>query len=143
VTLATPASQEQADEITEWAVGLSDWNPVSEVAGVTFAFNTVNPIADARRVRLECRRLSDLWPFRAWVERGFSCLTGLIFDLGCVHHAGHDVEEVLGRINAFSRELGGGTPALFERLRGQPAVLGGISTLLLVNARDCGISRDL
>ena len=52
-----------------------------DLAGVVFAFNTCNRVADARRVRLEYRFLRELSPIRGWVERQFATLTGLAYDL--------------------------------------------------------------
>lgn len=143
-TLASPASPAQAVEITAAAAALADPDLVLEMAGVVFTFNGINRIADARRVSLEYRWLRDLWPIQALVERVFSCLTGLVYELGYVHKAGHTPDEVLGGFDAFSRECGFvGAPALFGWLRFQPAVLEGVTTLLLVNARDAEVSRDL
>ena len=51
-----------------------------ELAGVVFAFNTINRIADARRVQLECRFLRGLKPIRGWVERRLASLAGLVYD---------------------------------------------------------------
>ena len=53
VTLALPVKDADVDWIASAAARIGDADLLLETAGVVFAFNTVNRIADARRVRLE------------------------------------------------------------------------------------------
>ena len=73
-----------------------------ETAGVVFTFNTINRIADARRVRLEYRFLRELKPIEGWVERRLASLTGLAYDLSYKHQARHSPAEMLDRLGSCS-----------------------------------------
>jgi hypothetical protein len=114
------------------------------MAGVVFAFNTVNRVADARRVQLEYRFLRELSPVRGWVERRFATLTGLAYDLSYTHETRHDQEELLDRLRALFQRFGApATPRVFAGLRPAPHVLEGIFEMIEVNSRDFGVQPDL
>jgi hypothetical protein len=54
-TIASPVRDVDVDWIASAAARIGDADLLLEAAGVVFAFNTINRIADARRVRLEYR----------------------------------------------------------------------------------------
>jgi hypothetical protein len=117
---------------------------VLEMAGVVFAFNTVNRVADARRVKLEFLFLREFSPIRGWVERRFASQIGLAYDLSHEYQAEHSPEELLDRLGFLFR--GSETPAdpdVFRLLAQAPLVLEGISGMIVVNALDFGIRPDL
>jgi hypothetical protein len=68
-TIASPVRDADVDWIASAAARVGDADLLLETAGVVFAFNTINRIADARRVRLEYSFLRELKPIRGWVER--------------------------------------------------------------------------
>ena len=65
-TVASPLRDVDVDWIASAAARIGDADLLLETAGVVFAFNTINRIADARRVRLEYRFLRELKPIRGW-----------------------------------------------------------------------------
>ena len=60
MTHASSTSELDVEWIGSVANGIGDPNLLLETAGVAFAFNTINRIADARRVPLEYRFLREL-----------------------------------------------------------------------------------
>ena len=54
-TIASPVTDVDVDWIASAAARIGDADLLLETAGVVFAFNTINRIANARRVRLEYR----------------------------------------------------------------------------------------
>ncbi len=68
-TIASPIRDLDVDWIASAAALIGDEDLLLETAGVVFAFNTINRIADARRVRLEYSFLREWKPIRGWVER--------------------------------------------------------------------------
>ena len=82
------------------AARVGDADLLVEMAGVVFAFNTINRIANARRVQLEYRFLRGLKPIRGWIERRLASLTGLVYDLSYKHRPRHSPEELLDRLSA-------------------------------------------
>src|SRR3954447_12357257 len=84
-TIASPLGEVDVDWMASAAARIGDADLLLETAGVVFAFNTINRIADARRVRLEYRFLRQLKPIRGWVERRLASLTGLAYDLSYRH----------------------------------------------------------
>ena len=74
-TIASPVTHLDVDWIASAAARVGDPDLLLETAGVVFAFNAVNRIADARRVRLEYGFLRELKPIRGWVERRLASLT--------------------------------------------------------------------
>jgi hypothetical protein len=53
-TIASPLGELDVDWIASVVARVGDEDLLRETAGVVFTFNTINRIADARRVRLEC-----------------------------------------------------------------------------------------
>ena len=82
-------SEVDLDWIASAAARIGDADLLLETAGVVFAFNTINRIADVRRVRLEYSLLRELKPIRGWVERRLATLTGLAYDLSYKHQPRH------------------------------------------------------
>lgn len=115
-----------------------------EAAGVVFAFNTINRIADARRVRLEYRFLRELKPIRGWVERRLASLIGLAYDLSYKHRPRHSSAELLERVSVMFERLGApAVPEVFHWLSRSPVVLEGILEILEVNIASAGVRTDL
>jgi alkylhydroperoxidase family enzyme len=143
-TLASPLGDVDLDWIASAAARIGDEDLLVEAAGVVFAFNFINRIADARRVRLEYRFLRDLKPFRGWVERRFASLIGLLYDLSYKYQPRHSPEELLDRLGALFERLGApGVPEVFHWLSRSPAVLEGVIELIEVNVMSAGIRFDL
>jgi hypothetical protein len=114
------------------------------MAGVVFAFNTINRIADARRVQLEYRFLRKWKPIRGWVERRLASLTGLVYDLSYKHQAHHSKEELMDRLSSLFERLGApAVPDVFNWLSQSPVVLEGVLEMLEVNVTSAGIRFDL
>jgi hypothetical protein len=68
-TIASPLQDVDVHWIASAVARIGDEVLLLEAAGVAFAFNLINRIADARQVRLEYRFLRELRPIRGWVER--------------------------------------------------------------------------
>ena len=65
---ASPLADVDVEWIASAAARIGNENLLLEAAGVAFAFNTINRIADARRVQLEYRFLRQLKPIQGWVK---------------------------------------------------------------------------
>lgn len=142
-TIASP-SDVDADWIASAAARIGDADLLREMAGVIFAFNTINRIADARQVRLECRVLRELRPIRGWVERRLASLTGLAFDLSYVHQPRRSPAELLDRLDVLFERLGApAVPGLFHWLSQSPVVLEGVLEMIDVNVTSAGVRFDL
>lgn len=143
-TLASPLSEVDLDWVASVAGRVGDEDLLLETAGVAFAFNTVNRIADARRVRLEYRFLRELKPIRGWVERRLVSLTGLAYDLSFKHQARRSPEEMLDRLSVLFERLGAPVvPDVFHWLSRSPVVLEGILEMIEVNLTSAGVRSDL
>jgi hypothetical protein len=132
------------DWIASAAARVGDPDLLLETAGVVFAFNTINRIADARRVRLEYNFLRELKPIRGWVERRLVSLTGLTYDLSYKHQPRHSPAELLDRIGVVFERLGApAVPDLFNWLSQSPVVLEGVLEMIEVNVTRAGVRFDL
>jgi hypothetical protein len=132
------------DWIASAAARVGDPDLLLETAGVVFAFNTINRIADARRVRLEYNFLRELKPIRGWVERRLVSLTGLTYDLSYKHQPRHSPAELLDRIGVVFARLGApAVPDLFNWLSQSPVVLEGVLEMIEVNVTRAGVRFDL
>lgn len=126
------------------AARIGDRNLLLETAGVTFAFNTINRIADARRVKLECGLLRQWKPIRGWVERRLASLTSLAYDLSFKHHARQTPEELIDRLNVVFGRLGvKDVPNVFHWLSHSPVVLEGVLEMLEANFSSDGFRLNL
>jgi hypothetical protein len=143
-TLASPMTYLDVDWIASAAARVGDPDLLLETAGVVFAFNTINRIADARRVRLEYSFLRELKPIRGWVERRLVSLTGLAYDLSYKHQPRHSPAELLDRIGVVFARLGApAVPDLFNWLSRSPVVLEGVLEMIEVNVTRAGVRFDL
>jgi hypothetical protein len=139
VTLTSTAKDPDAGWIVSAAARIGDEDLLLEATGVVFAFNTINRIADARRVRLEFGFLRQLRPIQGWVERRLVSLVGLVYDLSYRHHPRRSPEEMQERVAAFFDRMGASAvPDLFSWLRRSPVVLDGIVALLEANLTTSG-----
>lgn len=143
-TVAPSAAELDARGIARLASRVGDASLVLEAAGVTFAFNTVNRIADARRVRLELRFLREWGPVRGWIERRLASLTGVVYDLSHRHEARHSRAELGARVSALFERMGGATvPDVFDWLARSPVVLEGILEMIEANVTCATVRPDL
>jgi hypothetical protein len=143
-TLASPMTHLDVDWIASAAARIGDPDLLLETAGVVFAFNTINRIADARRVRLEYSFLRELKPIRGWVERRLVSLTGLTYDLSYKHQPRHSSEELLDRLGVVFERLGApAVPDVFKWLSRSPVVLEGVLEMIEVNVTSAGVRFDL
>ncbi len=143
-TIASPVTHLDVDWIASAAARIGDADLLLETAGVVFAFNAVNRIADARRVRLEYEFLRELKPIRGWVERRMAWLTGLTYDLSYKHQPRHSPEELLDRLGVVFERLGAGdVPDVFNWLSRSPVVLEGVLEMIEVNVTSAGVRFDL
>ncbi len=143
-TLASPLGDADVDWIASAAARVGDEDLLIEAAGVVFAFNFINRIADARRVRLEYRFLRELKPIRGWVERRFASMIGLLYDLSYQHQPRHSSAELLDRIGVLFDRLGApSVPEVFHWLGRSPAVLEGVLELIEANIMHSGLRPDL
>jgi alkylhydroperoxidase family enzyme len=143
-TIASPLTDVDVDWIASAAARIGDEDLLLETAGVVFAFNTVNRIADARRVRLEYRFLRELKPIQGWVERRLASLIGLTYDLSYKHQARRSPAELLDRVGFLFKRLGApGVPDVFNWLSRSPVVLEGVLELIEVNFMTSGVRFDL
>jgi alkylhydroperoxidase family enzyme len=143
-TIASPLGDVDVAWIASAADRVDDTDLLLETAGVVFAFNTINRIADARRVQLEYRFLRQLKPFRGWVERRLASLTGLIYDLSYKHHPRHSRAELLERLCVLFERLGApAVPDVFHWLSHSPVVLEGVLEMLEANVTSAGVRFDL
>ena len=143
-TIASPLRDVDVAWIASAAARIGDADLLRETAGVVFAFNAINRIADARRVRLEYRFLRELKPLRGWVERRLASLIGLAYDLSYKHQPRHSSAELLDRLGVLFERLGApAVPHLFNWLGRSPVVLEGIVEMLEVNIMSAGVRFDL
>ena len=143
-TIASPLGEVDVDWIASAAARIGDADLLLETAGVVFAFNTINRIADARRVRLEYRFLRQLKPIRGWVERRLASLTGLAYDLSYKHQPRHSPAEMLDRLGVLFERLGApAVPDVFNWLSRSPVVLEGVLEMVEVNLTGAGVHSDL
>jgi hypothetical protein len=143
-TIASPVKGLDADWIASAAARVGDADLLLETAGVVFAFNTINRIADARRVRLEYRFLRQLKPIQGWVERRLASLTGLAYDLSYKYQPRYSAVELQDRLAALFERLGApAVPDVFNWLSRSPVVLEGVLEMFEVNIRSAGVRLDL
>lgn len=143
-TIASPFRDADAAWAASAAGRIGDADLLRELAGVVFGFNTINRIADARRVQLEYRFLRQLKPIRGWVERRLASLTGLVFDLSYKHQARYSPAELLERLRVLFARLGvPAVPDVFHWLSQSPVVLEGVLEMLEVNVANAGVRLDL
>ncbi len=143
-TVASPLGEVDLGWIAAAAARVDDADLLLEAAGVVFAFNFINRIADARRVRLEYRFLRELKQTRAWIERRLASLIGLLYDLSYRHEPGRSSAEMLDRAGFLFDRLGAAeVPELFTWLARSPAVLEGVLEMLEVNVSSARVRIDL
>ena len=143
-TIASPVRDVDVDWIASAAARIGDADLLLETAGVVFAFNTINRIADARRVRLEYGFLREFKPIRGWVERRLASLTGLAYDLSYKHQPRHSPAELLDRLGVVFERLGAPeVPEVFHWLSRSPVVLEGVLEMIEVNVTSAGVRFDL
>ncbi len=144
VTIASPLGDVDVDWIASVAARIGDADLLLETAGVVFAFNTINRIADVRRVRLEYRFLRELKPVRGWVERRLASVTGLAYDMSYKHQPRYSPTELIDRLSVVFERLGAGhVPDVFNWLSRSPVVLEGILELIEANVTSAGVRFDL
>jgi hypothetical protein len=142
-TIASPLEVD-VDWITSAAARIGDEDLLLEVAGVVFAFNTINRIADARRVRLEYGFLREWRPIRGWVERRLAFVTGLAYDLSYKHQPRRSPAELLDRLGVLFERLGApAVPDVFHWLSRSPVVLEGVLEMIEVNITSARVRSDL
>jgi alkylhydroperoxidase family enzyme len=143
-TIASPLKVVDVDWIASAAERIGNEELVLETAGVVFAFNTINRIADARRVRLEYRFVRELKPIQGWVERRLASLIGLAYDLSYKHQARRSPAELLERVGCLFTRLGAPVvPDVFSWLSRSPVVLEGVLELIEVNFMTSRVRFDL
>lgn len=144
LTISSPLKGPDISWTTSAAAQIADENLLLESAGVMFAFNTINRIADARRVRLEWRFVRELKPIRGWVERRLASLVGLAYDMSYKHRARHSSAEMLERATALFERLGAPcVPDVFHWLGRSPVVLEGVLEMFEANILNAGVRPDL
>lgn len=143
-TTASPLRTADVDWIASLADRIEDPDLLLEAAGVVFAFNTINRIADARRVRLEYRFLREWKPIKGLVERGFAWLAGVAYDLSIKYRPRHSAEELQCRVESLFERLGTtDVPDVFNWLGRSPVVLEGVLEMLDVNVTHATVRSDL
>jgi hypothetical protein len=143
-TIASPVNDVDVGWIASAVARIGDADLLLEAAGVVFAFNTINRIADARRVRLEYRFLREFKPVRGWVERRMASLTGLAYDLSYKHQSRQSPAELLDRLGVLFERLGApAVPDVFNWLSRSPVVLEGVLEMIEVNVKSAGVRSDL
>ncbi len=143
-TIASPLGEVDLDWIASAAARIGDEDLLLETAGVVFAFNAINRIADARRVQLEYRFLRELKPIRGWVERRLASLTGLAYDLSYKHRSRRSPAEMLDRLGVLFERLGApAVPDVFNWLSRSLVVLEGVLEMLEANITSSGVHLDV
>ena len=143
-TTASPLRDGDVDWIASTASRIPDTDLLLETAGVVFAFNTVNRIADARRVQLEFRFLRELTPIRGWVQRYLASLTGLVYDLSFQHQPRHSPAALMDRLRVLLERLGiAAVPHVFHWLSRSPVVLEGVLEMIESNVTSASVHSDL
>jgi alkylhydroperoxidase family enzyme len=149
VALATMATiDSHADVDADWiasvATRIDDSDLLLQTVGVVFAFNTINRIADARRVQLEYRLVREWKPIRSWVERLLASFTGVAYDLSFKHHARHSSTELMDRLRLVFERLGvPEVPDVFRWLSRSPVVLEGVLEMLEANVSHAKVHPEL
>ncbi len=143
-TLAFSLGDADLDWIASAAARIGDEDLLVEAAGVVFAFNFVNRIADARRVPLEYRFLRELKPVRGWVERRFASLIGMLYDLSFKQQPRRSAADLLDRLGVLFERMGApAVPEVFHWLSRSPVVLEGVLELIEVNVICAEVRSDL
>jgi alkylhydroperoxidase family enzyme len=143
-TVSSPFTDVDSVWMASAAERIGDEDLLLELAGVVFAFNTVNRIANALQVQLEYRFFRQLKPIRGWLERRLASLTGLLYDLSFKHQPRQSPEELLDRLSVVFERLGAPTvPGLFDWLCQSPVVLEGVLEMLEVNVMKAGVRLGL
>lgn len=143
-TIASSLGEIDAEWIASASARIGDADLLLETAGVVFAFNTINRIADARRVQLEYRFLRDLKPIRGWVERRMASLTGLAYDLSVRYRPRQSSAELRDRLSDVFERLGApAVPNVFNWLSRSPVVLEGVLEMLDASVTSAGVRFDL
>lgn len=143
-TIASPVSEVDVNWMASAAARVGNEELLLEAAGVAFAFNTVNRIADARRVQLEYRLLRQLKPIKGWVERRLATLTSLAFDLSYKHQPRRSPAEMIDRLGVLFDRLGApAVPEVFHWLSRSPVVLEGVLEMFEANLTHAGVHFDL
>jgi hypothetical protein len=143
-TIASPITDVDCAWMVAAADRIGDEDLLLEMAGVVFAFNTINRIANALRVQLEYRFLRQLKPIRGWVERRLASLTGLVYDLSYKHHPRHSPEQLLDRVSVLFERLGApAVPGVFNWLCRSPVVLEGVLEMFEANVTNSGVRLGL
>jgi hypothetical protein len=143
-TVASPLGDVDVAWIASAAAHIGDADLLREMAGVVFAFNTINRIASAHQVQLEYRFLRELKPIRGWVERRLASLTGLAYDLSYKHRPRHSPAELLDRLRVLLERLNvPAVPNVFNWLSHSPVVLEGVLEMLEANVMGAGVHFDL
>ena len=143
-TIASPLKDMDIDWIASAAARIGDEDLLLEAAGVVFAFNAINRIADARQVRLEYRFLRQLKPIQGWVERRLASVIGLAYDLSYKHQARRSPAELLDRVGFLFQRLGAPVvPDVFNWLSRSPVVLEGVLEMIDANVTSASVRSDL
>lgn len=143
-TTAGSAGDVDVDWVASAAGRIGDATTVLDAAGVVFAFNTINRIADARRVQLEYQFLRGLKPFRGWIERRLASLAGLAYDLSFKHQPRYTPAKLLYRLGILFERLGSPVmPDLFNWLSRSPVVLEGVFEMVESNITGARVRPDL
>ncbi len=142
-TIASPVRDLDVEWIASAAALIGEENLLLDTAGVVFAFNTINRIADARRVQLEYRFLRELKPIRGWVERRLATLTGLAYDLSYKHEPRHSRAELMDRLGIVFERMGApSVPDVLNWLSRSPVVLEGVVEMIEANVMSAGVRFD-
>lgn len=143
-TIASPLTDLDLDWIASAGTRVGDEDLLLETAGVVFAFNTINRIADARRVKLEYRVLRQWKPIRGWVERRLASLIGMAYDLSYKHQPRHSPSALLDRLGVVFERLGApAVPDVFNWLSRSPVVLEGVVEMLEASVATAAVRLDL
>lgn len=143
-TTASPLRDLDMDWIGSVAARVGDADVLLETAGVLFAFNTINRIAEARRVQLEYRFLREFKPTRGWVERRLVSLIGLAYDLSHKHQPRHSPAQLQDRLTVLLERLGAtAVPEVFHWLGRSPVVLDGVLEMIEANVTSAAVRGDL
>ena len=143
-TTASPLRDVDVEWIASTASRIADTDLLLEAAGVVFAFNTVNRIADARQVELEFRFLRELTPIRGFIQRRLASLAGLVYDLSFQHEPRHSPAALMERLRVVFARLGiAAAPDVFHWLSRSPVVLEGVLEMIESNVTTAGVHLDL
>jgi hypothetical protein len=144
VHATTDSPSAHVDWVASVAARVDDTDALLETAGVVFAFNTINRIADARRVRLEYSFLRQLSPFQGWVERRLASVTALAYDLSFKYQTRQSPAKLMKRLGAAFERLGiTEVPDVFNWLSRSPEVLEGVLEMIESNIVNARVRSDL